>query len=425
MIATPTPTVQSRPLGQIETSMALMHELNGSTQTVSLLSFTGTLSAATLHAAAQTLHLRHPLLHSRIVEQAQALHFKADVPFSQIRVQSHTLPTGHSPATLLQRQLDSVLDAQRQLWRLLLLSTPDRSHHHLLLTCHHAITDAVSLTQLLGELLSLCESQQFGAHPSEQQVPLAAALEDHLAPAREPIQPCVTPAAVGFFQNEPLARRRTGVRRLVLDSATSRELRQLAKAQGLSLNSLFAGALLKAAGELDFGTQIRINTAVSLRRRAARPIGHEAIGCFIGVANQCLQVEGRSLLSLAIDYQRQLQASLPAQAERQPGQGLEAMRSRIQSLRSQQGFLHGIALTNHGEIRFPQYREFQLFDYANAASRVAGNFAVALHITGFGESLSLCFTFPTPLMDEACIGLLQRKLHQGLLDFISAAEVVS
>ena len=75
-----------RPLGQIETSMALMHELNGATQTASLLSFEGPLSATTLLRAAEKLHWRHPLLQSRIVEDQRALHFKTDVPFAQITI---------------------------------------------------------------------------------------------------------------------------------------------------------------------------------------------------------------------------------------------------------------------------------------------------------------------------------------------------
>jgi hypothetical protein len=411
----------SRPLGQIETNMALMHELNGCTQTASLLSFEGPLSAATLQRAAEKLHWRHPLLQSRIVESANALHFKSDVPFAQIKVNNHTLLAGQLPAQLLQRQLDSVLDPQRHLWRLLLLSTPDRRRHHLLLTCHHSIADAVSLAHLLGELLSLCESQQTGAALNIPQEPLAGSLEAHMEPALEPPTPCETPGPVRFLQSVPLARRRTGVRRLLLDSQTSNELRRLAKAQGLSLNSLLAAALLKAANEVDLGKQIRINTAVSLRQRAAQPIGDTAIGCFIGVASHCLNVVARSLTDLATDYQCQLQGSLPHMAKRQPAQDLETMRTRIHSLRSYQSFAHGIALTNHGAINFPHYRHFQLFDYANVASRVVGNFAVALHVTGFASALSLCFTFPVPLMDEARVRLMKSKMRQSLLDFISTS----
>lgn len=414
---------QGRALGQIETSMALMHELNGSTQTASLLSFAGALPQAQLLRAAETLHSRHPMLRSRIIEQAQALHFKVDVPFSQIKVQSQPLPAGQTPAELLQRQLDNVLNPHRQLWRLVLLSTPDHNQHHLLLTCHHAISDAASLVQLLGELLQLCESQQLGTPFDGQEVPLAAALDYHQDLATQLPPACETPPPLPFAQTEPLAHRRTGVHRLLLDGHTSNQLQRLAKTHGLSLNALLAGALLEAASELELGEQIRINSAVSLRRRAARPISAQTIGCFIGVASHCLPVAGRSLLHLAADYQRQLQASLPAQSLRQPAQSLESLRVRSHALRSQAGFLHGIALTNHGEIGFPQYRYFRLLDYANAASRVAGNFAVALHVTRFAAALSLCFTFPLPLMDEARINRLQRKLQHSLLHFISTAEV--
>ena len=66
-----------------------------------------------------------------------------------------------------------------------------------------------------------------------------------------------------------------------------------------------------------------------------------------------------------------------------------------------------------------------MLDYANAASRVVGNFAVALHVTSLASALSLCFTFPVPLMDEALIRLLKSKMQQILLDFISASRATS
>lgn len=408
---------QGRPLGQIETSMALLHELNGSTQTCSLLSFSGPLSATQLQHAARALHRRHPLLRSRIVEHEQALHFQADVPFTAIDLRCAPVLAEQSVAALLQQQLEQVLDPQRALWSLLLLSTPAADQHQLLLSCHHAIADAVSMQLLLGELLSNAERLLTNAALDDTEVPLAAALEDHLLDGEQHPSPSATLAAIAYQANLPVSQRRTGIRRLLLDRRLTTRLQQHAREQGLSLNSLLAAALLKAAAESEFGAQICINTAVSLRQRANRPITNMVLGCYIGVASHCLTVTGRSLPSVALDYQHQLRASLPHQAHRSVLSSLASNRTRIGALPEQQGFTQGIALTNHGACVFPVYRHFQLLDYANVASRVAGNFAVALHVTGFAGALSLCCTFPMPLMDPARIERLQLRLQLILLDF--------
>lgn len=415
-------TVTGRPLGQIETSMALMHQLNGTTQTTSLLSLSGALSAEVIQRAAAALHARHPLLHSRIVEHSNALHFCTDVPFAQIDVQCVASPENLQPNELLQQQLGQVLDPSRQLWRLLVLSNSQADRHHLLLTCHHAIVDAASLVQLLDELLEDCERLYGGLALQRTAELLPEALEEHLTAATTPAHACTTPPPMPFLQTLALEQRTTGVSRLLLPKGLSSHLQNLAGQQQLSLNSLLAGALLKSAQDIGLGTQIRIGTAVSLRQRAARTIASSSIGCFIGVAHQCLAVANRPLLDVARDYQQQLRTSLPMQALRQPDIGLVARRSAIELLRQQQHFSQGIALTNHGSIHFSPRRHLQIHDYANVASRVAGNFAVALHVTRFQGALSLCFTFAKPLMSEARIHLLQRKLQQTLLTLHPATE---
>lgn len=416
-------TIASRPLGQIETSMALMHQLNGSTQTTSLLSVGGTLPTEIINQAAAALHARHPLLHSRIEERADALHFCADVPFEHIAVQCLPSRTGTTQNQLLQQQLDQVLDPSCQLWRLLVLSDAQATQHLLLLTCHHAIVDAVSLVQLLDEFLDDCERLCSGLTLQCHVEPLAEPLEAHLADASAPAPVCATPPGLPYLQTLALEQRTTGVSRLLLQRSLSNHLQRMAVQQQLSLNSLLAGALLKSAEDIGCGPQLRIGTAVSLRQRAARTITRSSIGCYIGVAHQCLNVADRTLLDLATDYQQQLRASLPMQALRQPDIGLSARRQDIDRLRQQQGFSQGIALTNHGNILFSPRQHLQVHDYVNVASRVAGNFAVAVHVTRFQGCLSLCFTFAKPLMSETQIHSLQRKLLRALLSLNPVSEV--
>jgi nonribosomal peptide synthetase CepB len=141
-----------RPLGQIETAMAGLHEQAGTTQTSSLLSLDGLLDAALLRSAAAQLWQRHPLLQATIEEQAGGLYYTRNARLDELPVRHLALSDPSAALAQLEQELNCPLDPSRGLWKLALLSAPGQQHH-LLLTCHHAIVDALSLTLLLGELL--------------------------------------------------------------------------------------------------------------------------------------------------------------------------------------------------------------------------------------------------------------------------------
>lgn len=410
-----------RPLGQIETAMAGLHEQAGTTQTSSLLRLGGVLNAALLRAAAALLWQRHPLLQASIQEDGERLYYARNAHLDDLPIRSLTLSDVGDALAQLEQELNRPLDPSRGLWKLALLSEPGQHQHHLILTCHHAIVDALSLTLLLGELLQFCQALLHGSATPPDPSTLAPALEHFLgAPGPAPMTSNLP--APTYQQRAPLEQRRTRVQVLSLATPQLQRLQRDARAAGLSLNALLGAALLQACEAIGLGQQIRLNSAVSLRQRAAQPIANDQLGCYIGVVGCDLQVSDRSLLALAQDYQQQLQQALQQADRANPGASLTQVRQRCAQLIQAEVFVQGVALTNHGRIALPETPAFVLHDYLNVACRSAGNFAVAVHATTFAERLNLSFTYVTPLIDSARIVALSEHLQHCLLTFGARQE---
>ncbi|MET1079295.1 MAG: condensation domain-containing protein [Pseudomonas sp.] len=408
-----------RPLGPLETRMACQHELAGTTQTASLLSLSGPMSIALLDAAAALLWEKHSLLQASIQDDGERLYFAQTA--HPVVLRAVALHTPEDKCAALEQELNSPLEAQHGLWKLALLSEPDGHRHHLVLTCHHAIVDAVSLALLLGELLGYCEALLEGQVATPTAEPLPAALEHFLLPPAPP-QPSQDLEAPRYDQRAPLAQRQTRLLLLELPAPQLHRLQSRTRALGLSLNDLLGAALLQASSAAGLGQRIRLHTAVSLRQRAERPVPADLLGCFIGVVGNDLTVAGRPLLDLARDYRRQLRESLTLARHANPDVRPAVLRQRGALLTQGSRFAQGIALTNHGLIQMPACRAFSLHDYLNVACRNAGNFAVAVHVTSFADTLNLSFTYVSPLIEPARILTLSQHLQACLLAFSNRQE---
>lgn len=411
-----------RALGHLESQMALMHEQAGTTQTCSAVRLSGRLTSTRLHSAVRTLQARHALLRCCIEDEGTELVFSPDRPLDTPPLT--IVDTAECPPLdrLLEQELADTLDAAVGLWRLTLYSAYPTQEHCLLLTCHHAIADAVTLPQLLGELLILCASTSEALQVSaEQGLPLP--LEAYQLCTTHRQRPAMPPAPP-HQQQAALGDRRTRVIRCIFPEPVLTQLLSSARHAQLSLNSLLAAALLQSASRVGLGERINLASAVNLRQRVNRPIPDQQLGCYIGVACTELCVDDRPLLELAASYQAQLRQQLPDQICHQPGDiPLSTRRTQIQQLAGTTSFSQGIALTNHGVIELPKPAELTLLDYANVAARCAGNFAVAVHATTFQNSLSLCFTFVEPLTSTARIEQLRQHLCTALMSLLPSREI--
>lgn len=397
--------------------MAGLHELRGTTQTTSALRLHGSLSVALLRDAAALLQQKYPLLRATVGVVGERFHFlQPPVPAPAVVRQ---LPPRPDDAwqDRLEAELNDPLPPERSLWRLALVETRHARDQHLMLTCHHAIADGVSLVVLLRDLLGRCDDLLAGDRPDVAPLPMSEPIDALLAPASNRTDGNAdAPPTPAHRCSAPLADRRTAVRFDTFGPTELERLLDAARQAGLTLNSLLAAGLIRAAAAVGLGESIRIHTAVSLRGRSARHGHPDAVGCYIGVAACDLhETAARPLLAVATDYQEQLRARVVALGHASPPVPLVDLRERLGRLARSAAFAQGIALTNHGRLHFPAYRRFRVAGYVNAACRNAGNFAVAVHATTWHNTLTLCFTYVVPLIEPERIAALRDAMRRALL----------
>jgi Condensation domain len=406
-----------RPLGAIESAMAALHEQGGTTQTSSLIELTeSTISAALLQKAAQHLQLCHSLLQAVIIEHEGALHFVQPTLMPMLTIRSAPISKERwAWESEFAAELNLPLDPTISLWKLALLHDEETRVHTLILTCHHALVDAVSLATLLTELLQIADALFDGRvlplPPREMAEPIDAFLRGDAATAISPLQA----EGPSYEQHAPIAARHTAVCFDQFDSKQLAHIHQRARAHDVSLNSWLAAALLLAAHQTGLGDQLRINSAVSMRERTQPAIGNAALGCFIRVLPCEFDLVGGGMTQVARTYHVAMKQQLSEIDTRIPSPDFSQLRANAERLTQASRFVQGVALTNHGRVQFPALTNFSVLRYLNVANRCAGNFAVALHATTYAQTLTLSFTYPVPLISTHTIVRLRASLRASLM----------
>jgi hypothetical protein len=127
---------------------------------------------------------RHPSLKARIVSAEGGFSFLFNVPFNDIPIHSFFELGRTDLHTVVEREVDTLFDASKHLWRVLLITDrTDLERHYLLLSLHHSISDGTSAVHLAEELLLCCTRILAGETPRMDPLPLRASLEEFLASA--------------------------------------------------------------------------------------------------------------------------------------------------------------------------------------------------------------------------------------------------
>ena len=420
-----------RALGGIETRMAAMHEgLLGTTQGSQVCVLKGALTLGALCSAARTLHEKYQALRCTVQFEQGTFAFFETVREVDVRQVSVSDATGFRGA-VHEHYLDELnrpLDAASSLWRLLLVSGPGHDDAALVMTCHHAIMDGAGMFVLADQLLAHVDRAMAGVRqePTASMM-LAPEVDSFLAPERARV-PESTPApaqtqAMPHRRQVPLEQRRTFVEYCELSEDAHRSLRRRAALERLSINVLIAAAMARAFAELGFDLeQVPLKTAISLRQFAPEPYAAPSrLGCFISVANTPISLDpARSLSQLAECYLKTLNDAFAGCAAN-PGEAPARLAKKLEQLRDSQSFAEGIGLTNVGPVSITrEFRHFRVVGYAGAANRRAGNVALVVSPSSFGDELGLPITFTEPAMDRMSVRHFANRLVRELSMYAEA-----
>ena len=278
---------------------------------------------------AEALHLTagaHPMLRARVSRRGRKPEFIfSPLPAMPWRVVNR-LSDQHWQ-TLVEEELDrSITPDDAALWRATLVHGFDRSE--LIITCNHAITDALSLQLIVDQVLKLyCgEDTRPSARPLshcyeeflDSSSPLrvvAGGLSSMAWQALTPAPPAFrTPRNPNYSPGSPLS---TGFRLMELDAHRSRVIIEAARSRQQSLHGVIAAISLMAArqalSDQDQGPRsMALSTAVNARSKLTQAFDQD-IGYFVsGVESRLSVTPDTSLWSLADRANRDIQSRFTA-----------------------------------------------------------------------------------------------------------------
>jgi len=419
-----------RKLGFWECTCKVYHEnFKYSSMVLQYARFKGPMTPDLARRGLQLIQKRHPLLQCRFesyddcYDQLTSDHYKgsiSDVPLEIVDKQSDT-----HWKTLSEDELYRDLEGD-YLWRAtLLLDKGPEQIHDLVLIFHHSISDGTSNAFVVKDFLSYCGELAAGAQepkdyssesilpPVEGMIPNAlegSGVQSDLVPQDRATDNPLT--AWPFEDDCPLEERRSRNLYYTFDAETIANLRNRARAEGATVNSVLTAALLAAAFEESEPTHKNddkehhalFSSAISLRNACEPKVGREHFGCYVMVVGHAHPMGG-TFWDLARNCDQGLKAEIaakdeggflpPAYDKREVANG---MVGALGETNKNKVFACGPVISNLGLLDFPrEYGVFELEDLYFSTTQVAGNFNIILWALTLHGKLYACFTYTEPL----------------------------
>ena len=407
--------VPARPLGEREAFFYRLHEelLGGLAVLCVSTRIAGPLDIQLVKHACRCLWERHPSLRARIVPAEGTLSFLFDVPFRDIPIHSFFELGRTNFHTVLEREVDTLFDVSKHLWRVLLITDKtDLKRHYLLLSLHHSISDGTSAVRLAEELISCCTRILAGETPRTDPLPLRASLEELMASAGGTSRQSGTatgrpPGESGggsmpYHEFQPPGRRHTRFRVHTMEVAETAVLEEKRLRAGTSIHSALAASALTVMRK-HFGDDVRLSvtTPVNARGLTGTAIGDGELWCMeTPVSIHGEDIGGRDTWQMARDYSDKLAfataggMALSACANTDPAE-------EIEGLRAARHFPLSCLLLEEGRVGPDQKSPFVVENMGLVSGRQAADHIMAISAATAGDALSLTFAYTSPLLRES------------------------
>ncbi len=325
----PRPVDADAPLGELQRSLWLQHQLEPSSPAYNLTSayrVSGDLGVPDLERSLIGVVARHRLLRSTFRSQTgrilQVVHAEPSIEGQQVSVEQLTVGSGEALATAI-REARKPFDLEvGPLIRLLLIEESSESEPLLVLVMHHILADERSLGFLWQELAEIYNGRQVEApdqpqhddyvHWRAEQAPQSRVTQ--LAYWRRQLDPLPDDLILPFEReadpkcngDEPSARGRLLSRPLGLE--VSRQIRRVAAATDTTPFIVLAFVFRLLLHRLTEGRKVAFATPATQR---SHPATARMIGYFLNPVVICALIEeGRSVEQAIREFSRQMRDSL-------------------------------------------------------------------------------------------------------------------
>lgn len=408
--------VPARPLGAREAFFHRVHEelFGGPSVLCVSARVAGPLDIQLVKHACHRIWERHPALKARIVSTEGKLSFLFNVPFHDIPIHSFFELGRTNLHTVLEREVDTLFDASKHLWRVLLITDrTELKRHYLLLSLHHSISDGTSAVRLAEELISCCARILSGEAPRMDPLPLRAPLEELLASTGGTSRQTGTAAgrppgesgdgSIPYHEFQPPGRRHTRFRVHTMGAAETAVLEEKCLRAGTSIHAALAASALTVMRKR-FGDDVRfsLTTPVNVRRLTGTAIGDCELWCMEApVSIHREDIGGHDTWQMARDYSNKLAFAassgvmdLSARANTDPAE-------EIEGLRAARYFPLSCLLLEEGRVGQVQKGHFLIENMGLVSGRQAAEHITAISATTAGDVLSLTFAYTSPLLKES------------------------
>lgn len=373
----------------------------------------GPLDIQLVKHACRSLWERYPSLRARIVSAEGGPSFLFNVPFRDIPVHSFFELGRTDLHTVVEREVDTLFDVSKHLWRVLLLTDKaDFERHYLLLSLHHSISDGMSAVHLAGELVQRCMRILAGEVMSGDLLPLRPPIEEFLASTERKgtmaRRAAGTPpggkngGSMPFHEFQPPGRRHTRFRVHTLGGAATATLKEECRRSGVTVNAALAASALTVMRKY-FGDDVpaSVDVPVNLRGLTGAGIGDDEPWCMEAPASiQCEGAGDHDLWRTARECGNRLALAasdgvhLLAPAPGHPGE-------RIEELRIARHFPLSCLLLDGGDIGSGRKGPFVVDSVGLVSGRQAADHIMAISAAAAGDILSLTFAYTSPLLKES------------------------
>lgn len=408
--------LEKRALGYLETFFVERYSYDELSDTGYLFrcDFRGVLQLSLFKQAVEHVFHTHPILHARLIEEADKYYFRYDVAFSEIKIKQYQLESKETLCSIIEQEMNSPLNIHQCLWRVNLLS--DGEKHVLLVTTHHACMDGLSTIQFLKDLFSANARLQKGEALDACLTQPVGAIEKYLGHLVKPGASSSSDAfsndfngatrfAFKYHNYVPTKQRQTRLIFRAIDISTLEAIKQKPKARRLTDNSILQAVYLKSLVLLEQRTLDTIlHTPINLKAYAKPKIDPDYIGNFASVVTTIHSdiSEESSIYDIARDYQKKLKQAIHSYLAKEPPNIKDSKEMFSQLLAdNKESFKLGLNLSYFGKLNLQkQYGGIELAGYYTLPIRKLGINPVLVIIYVLGDKICFCFCTVSPLVSE-------------------------
>lgn len=424
----------SRPLSYFESTLQFATERYDTTTIFCWATGRGPVDFDHVRAALEILHMRHPLLRSRITGEAGDYRFVADVPFADIPVREITITEEAGINSVIEPLMNQRMPGGQRTWgaRFVRSETPDR--WWIVIQTHHAITDGRSAYCLLdqcGEILgALVDGGSIEAQPLDMPEPIEHQLDPPGTLEQWNRIGESWSDRIGDISHWPVDGTADYEDRTCHNTFSdhdpdfSRRLIDACHAASTTVQGALASAVARGiSSHLGHAVDIDTITPVDMRRFSPQNIEHREIACKI----ICVDTGsfGVDAASDPWDIARAYTSTLNRQLEQHPHPPVRFARPDVEEgiggfLNTSSTFRHGFCLTNTGRLKMDgDYGPVQ-FELVDITATVRfGGFPILQSVYSFRDRLRCTYTWPEPLLSRTHALDLTAAVESNLLAMLT------